>query len=401
VDHSAEQRRLHSDRPGGADSDIPVAGDFDGDGKTDLAVYRRATGYWYILNSSGLPLNARGPNGYVEVHFGGAPNDIPVPGDFDGDGKTDLALYRGGQWIILPSSGGYIQTGLGGADSDIPVAGDFDGDGKTDLAVYRKATGYWYILNSSGLPLNARGPNGYVEVHFGGAPNDIPVPPLASSASVSTITQTASTCSYSINRAGIVSPSTGGQFSFSISTAAGCAWSAVAGVPWITLATGSSGSGGGLVSLDVAPNSGGPRSGTVSIAGQTFTVSQTGWACGAVDITAQMGVVMESAPTYIYPSSYEYSGKISVINNSGASMPGPVYLVLLGLPNWQNFPYGNGLLGSQELTTCFSSHGDYLIPVAGRMQAGQRVDIPLLFFTQSLGGNPNFSPKVLEGMPSK
>ena len=139
-----------------------LAVDFDGDHKQDVAIYRPSNGGWRIKPSSG-------GSTYV-VWYGGLATDVPVSGDYDGDGKTDVAIFRNGGWHIKPASGAsayYVWYGLG---TDVPVPGDYDGDGKTDIAVYRPSNGVWYIMKSSG---------GIAHANLGGVANDIPVNPVA------------------------------------------------------------------------------------------------------------------------------------------------------------------------------------------------------------------------------
>ena len=112
--------------------------DFDGDGISDIALYRN--GAWFILRSS--------DNGITVTNWGGLAQDIPVPADYDGDGKTDVAVYRDGAWFIIRSTdNGITVTNWGGLAQDIPVPADYDGDGKTDVAVYRDGSVVYYSVH--------------------------------------------------------------------------------------------------------------------------------------------------------------------------------------------------------------------------------------------------------------
>ena len=122
----------------GVSGDEPLRGDFDGDGKMDAAVYRASDNVWYILQSS---------NGQPRYVYSGGPANKRVSGDFDGDGKTDIAIYQNGAWAVLQSSNNQGLYAWWGLSTDELVPGDYDGDGRTDFAVWRDG-GYW-ILDSS------------------------------------------------------------------------------------------------------------------------------------------------------------------------------------------------------------------------------------------------------------
>jgi len=126
----------------GNSADVIVPGDYDGDGRADPAVFRPSTGTFYILNSrTGTVTSLQWGNGA----------DVPVPADYDGDGKTDVAIFRPstGTWFIVYSRTGTVGNIQFGNGADRPLPGDYDGDGRADIAVFRPSTGTWFILNSS------------------------------------------------------------------------------------------------------------------------------------------------------------------------------------------------------------------------------------------------------------
>jgi hypothetical protein len=143
----------------GANGDIPVPADYDGDEATDFAVFRPSEGNWHVLQSL--------TSTYRVLHWGQS-GDKPVPGDYlFTDGYDDFAVFRpsNGTWYTTTGfTTGITQFGITG---DKPVPRDFDTDGTLDFTVYRPSSGTWYIRNSH---------DGSYRIQQWGISEDIPVP---------------------------------------------------------------------------------------------------------------------------------------------------------------------------------------------------------------------------------
>ena len=163
---------------GALGDDARVTQDYDGDGKADPAVTRNVGGAltFYILRSA---------LGFTGVTFGNAITDAAIRGDWDGDGKADVAVYRtaagfapGTFYVLRSSDGGVSAATFGIFNSDYILPADFDGDGKTDYAVWRGVgpgtTGTWYWLQSSDGGFRALnfGVGGDFGVHDNPVPGD-------------------------------------------------------------------------------------------------------------------------------------------------------------------------------------------------------------------------------------
>ena len=149
----------------GVNGDQPVVGDYDGDLKSDVAVFRPSDGNWYIRRSS---------DGSLLVQQFGLSTDRRVPADYDADGKTDFAVARNNDpvagsvtWYILRSSDSTLAVQQWGLNTDKVVPADYDVDGKADIAVWRPTDGTWYILKSS---------TGTLQTIVWGLMGDMPVP---------------------------------------------------------------------------------------------------------------------------------------------------------------------------------------------------------------------------------
>jgi all-beta uncharacterized protein/BACON domain-containing protein len=127
-----------------------------------------------------------------------------------------------------------------------------------------------------------------------------------------TVTQAAGAtpCSYSIAPTGQNVPDTASSGSVAVTTTAGCAWTASSNASWLSITSGASGNGNGSVGFSVAANTGAARSGTLTVAGQTFTVNQA-----APPVSCSYSI----SPTSQNVSDSASSGSVAVTTTAGCA----------------------------------------------------------------------------------
>ncbi|MEV6907718.1 trypsin-like serine protease [Amycolatopsis sp. NPDC051071] len=145
--------------PVSATTPVPTVSDFSGDGKDDIAVFTRTdTADVFAAVSDG----AKFVGNSVKWHDRFATNnEVPLAGDFDGDSKTDIVTFTRGTlgdvYVALSDGGKFVGDsqqwhGDFAFGEEIPAVGDFDGDGKDDIAVFTRGTGAdVYVANSNGV----------------------------------------------------------------------------------------------------------------------------------------------------------------------------------------------------------------------------------------------------------
>ncbi len=136
----------------GVAADYTAPGDYDGDGKADISVHRAGL----TATDTGVFITKRSSDGLQENVVWGLSTDLVIPGDYDGDGKTDYAVLREGKlqtdpltWLIRRSSDTTaVVVTFGVTGTDYNAQNDYDGDGKTDIAIWQNATGIFSVKQS-------------------------------------------------------------------------------------------------------------------------------------------------------------------------------------------------------------------------------------------------------------
>jgi bacillolysin len=129
---------------GGVAGDLPAPADYNGDGTDDVVVWRGGAWLFYDFETGALDLGRSVWTGAPPHWTGGT--TIPVPMDYDGDGKVEFTVWAGGPWLFFNDDGS-LKKGIwtGGTVGDLPVPGDYDGDGREEVVVW--SGGAWLFFD--------------------------------------------------------------------------------------------------------------------------------------------------------------------------------------------------------------------------------------------------------------
>jgi subtilisin family serine protease len=254
-----------------------------------------------ILNDAAVDVSS------TSCSSNGVPNNTYGFGRLDIKAAVDVAAAS-----ISPASQNFGSGGGGGAVNVTAPAG----------------VGWQTFVNDSWITVTSGGSgagNGAVNYSVAANTGSARTGTMIIAGRVFTVTQDAPACSYSISPTSASYTSAGGTGSVSVTAGASCAWTAVSNDAWITITSGASGSGNGTVNYSVAANTGAARNGTMTIAGLTFTVTQssattdTGW----LSPTANAAVTSSAGDNNGYEVSaanaYADDNLYAVDNNSGTN----------------------------------------------------------------------------------
>jgi all-beta uncharacterized protein/BACON domain-containing protein len=233
-------------------------------GSQSIAVTAAAGCPWTAMsNVNWITVSAASGTGSGSVIIAVAPTSGPTR-----SGTVAIA----GQTVTVNQGQG-CTVSLSSASASVPVGG---GDGSFDV---RTGDGCGWAATSSAswltITAGATG-TGDGTVRFTAAASTGPQRTGTISAGGQTFTvMQGGGCTFSISPQSQNLSNSGGSTTVAVTAPAGCAWTASSNAPWLSIASGATGSGNGTVQLTVAANSDTDRSGTATIAGQTFTVNQS------------------------------------------------------------------------------------------------------------------------------
>jgi hypothetical protein len=204
--------------------------------------------------------------------------------------------------------------------SSLGIGGRLNGSTVSDISFVSTtvASGSSFTFSSQPKQLSTSGTYDFFAAYQeGNAHWAISVPANVGIVRSRQISVNTSGCTYNLSASSQSFGSSGGSGSFGVTTASGCAWTAVSNASWIT--TSSSGSGNGTVNFSVATNTSSARTGTISLGGQTFTVSQAAGGGGCPSTTISLGQTINASLT---TSDCVFSGTthyVDVYNFSGTA----------------------------------------------------------------------------------